>query len=133
MLPARRLRGQSTHSLNTLVTRDGVMNKGSTVSMYKKLFKIHRVFELALFSLILIGCATASKDVSPTYISHALYQSYDCNQLMNEAQRIQTRIDKLGGSLDDAARNDILVSAASAILFWPALIAIGGMKGEEAD
>ena len=31
--------------------------------------------------LSLYGCATASKDLTPTYVSPLQYQSYDCDQI----------------------------------------------------
>lgn len=84
-------------------------------------------------ALILQGCATASKDLSATYVSPLQYQSYDCDQLRAEAQRIQGRVVQLGGRLDEAANNDKGIAAVGIILFWPALFALGGTKQEEAE
>jgi hypothetical protein len=84
-------------------------------------------------SIALAGCATASKDISPTYTSPMQYQSYDCEQLASESQRIQTRVVQLGGRLDTAASNDKAIAGVGAILFWPALFALGGTKQQEAD
>ncbi|HEU4373466.1 MAG TPA: hypothetical protein VFS02_08250 [Telluria sp.] len=84
-------------------------------------------------SAVLTGCATASKDISPTYTSPMQYQAYDCDQLASESQRIQTRVVQLGGRLDSAASNDKAIAGVGAILFWPALFALGGTKQQEAD
>lgn len=83
--------------------------------------------------IVLSGCATASKDISPTYTSPMQYQSYDCDQLASESQRIQTRVVQLGGRLDTAASNDKAIAGVGMILFWPALFALGGTKQQEAD
>lgn len=83
--------------------------------------------------IVLSGCATASKDISPTYTSPLQYQGYDCDQLASESQRIQTRVVQLGGRLDSAASNDKAIAGVGAILFWPALFALGGTKQQEAD
>jgi hypothetical protein len=61
------------------------------------------------------------------------YQSYDCDQLASESQRIQARVLQLGGRLDTAAANDKAIAGVGAILFWPALFALGGTKQQEAD
>ena len=81
----------------------------------------------------LAGCATASKDIAPMYVSPMQYQSYDCQQLGMESQRIQTRVVELGGRLDQAASNDKAIAGVGAILFWPALFALGGTKTQEAE
>ncbi len=91
---------------------------------------------LALFlsSVIAIsGCATASKDVSSSYVSPLQYQTYDCGQLTAESLRIQTRVVELGGRLDQAASNDKALVGVGMILFWPALFALGGTKAQEAE
>lgn len=84
-------------------------------------------------SIVLNGCATASKDLTPTFTSPMQYQSYDCDQLASESQRIQARVVQLGGRLDTAASNDKAIAGVGMILFWPALFALGGTKQQEAD
>lgn len=79
------------------------------------------------------GCATASKDIAATYVSPMQFQSYDCDQLASETQRIQSRVVQLGGRLDTAASNDKALVGVGVILFWPALFALGGTKQQEAD
>lgn len=61
------------------------------------------------------------------------YQSYDCEQLAGEAQRIQIRVNQIGGRLDEAASNDVAIMGVGLILFWPALFALGGTKNQEAE
>lgn len=79
------------------------------------------------------GCATASKDITAAYVSPMQFQSYDCEQLASETQRIQSRVVQLGGRLDTAASNDKAIAGVGLILFWPALFALGGTKQQEAD
>jgi hypothetical protein len=84
-------------------------------------------------SLALSGCATSSSNIAASYTSPMQYQSYDCPQLINEAQRIHARVNQLGGRLDEAASNDKALMGVGLILFWPALFALGGTKQQEAD
>jgi hypothetical protein len=84
-------------------------------------------------SLALSGCATSSKDVATSYVSPMQFQSYDCQQLASEAQRIQSRVNQLSGRLDEAANNDKVLMGVGLLLFWPALFAVGGTKQQEAE
>lgn len=89
---------------------------------------------LGLSLLAFLGaCSTASKDISAAYVSPMLYQSYDCQQLIAESQRIQSRYQELGGRLDQAASNDKALVGVGVILFWPALFALGGTKQQESE
>ncbi len=84
-------------------------------------------------AMAVAGCATSSKDIAPSYVSPMQYQPYDCEQLAREAQRIQQRVLQLGGRLDEAAKNDQILTGVGLILFWPALFALGGTKEQEAE
>lgn len=84
-------------------------------------------------AIALSGCSTASKDITANYVSPMQYQSYDCEQLASETQRIQTRVTEVGGHLDKAASNDQAIAGVGIILFWPALFALGGTKQQEAE
>lgn len=93
---------------------------------------INRIVAPAAF-ILLAGCTTASKDIGSAYISPVQYASYDCSQLEAESSRILTRVKQLGVQLDKAAENDKAIGVAGAILFWPALFALGGNKQQEAE
>lgn len=84
-------------------------------------------------TIALTGCATASKDIAANYVSPMQFQSYDCEQLASETQRVQFRVNQLGGRLDQAASNDKAIVGVGMILFWPALFALGGTKQQEAE
>ena len=91
------------------------------------------VASLLAVSIAAGGCATAAKDVSTSYVSPLQYQSYDCTQIASETLRIQSKVTELGGRLDEAASNDKAIAGVGIILFWPALFALGGTKGTEAE
>lgn len=79
------------------------------------------------------GCSTASKDIATAHVSPTPYQALNCDQLAAERMRIQTRSNQLATRLDKAARNDKAIMAVGAVLFWPALFALGGTKEQEAE
>lgn len=82
---------------------------------------------------ILAGCATAGRDVVGTYVSPTQFSTYDCDQIRQELMRLSSRVNQLSGRLDEAASNDKTIGVVGAILFWPALFALGGTKGQEAE
>lgn len=85
------------------------------------------------FAIALTGCATASRDVATAYVSPLQYQSFDCDQLSAESHRLGTRVQQLGGRLDEAASNDQAIMAVTLVLFWPAMFALGGTKAQESE
>ena len=89
--------------------------------------------KLVIAACLLSGCATQSSDIASTYVSTMQYSNYDCDQLAAEGARIQTRVQQVGGRLDQAASNDKGITAVSAVLFWPALFFLGGTKQQEAE
>ena len=84
-------------------------------------------------TVAMAGCATSSRDITPSYVSPLQYQGFDCMQLASEAQRIQGRVVELGGRLDKAAENDKALVGVGVVLFWPALFFLGGTKAQEAE
>lgn len=77
------------------------------------------------------GCATSSKNISGSYVSSLEYRQYDCEQLSREMFRIQGNLSTLAGKLDEAASNDKILTGVGIVIFWPALIALGGTKSQE--
>jgi len=84
-------------------------------------------------SLILAGCSTSSKDIAPVYVSPLQYQHLECNQISAELHRIHVRVNQLAGRLDEASSNDKTLTGVGAVLFWPALFALGGTKQQEQE
>lgn len=96
--------------------------------------KAQRATAAAMSAVLLVsGCATSSKDIVGAYVSPTQYQSYDCGQLTEEANRIRIRVSQLGGRLDEAASNDKAIVGVGLVLFWPALFFLGGTKQQEAE
>lgn len=92
-----------------------------------------KIIATSLIAAMVGGCATASKDITATYSSPVMYQAYDCQQIAAETARIQARVTQLGGRLDEAASHDKAIAGVGAIIFWPALFALGSTKAQEAE
>jgi hypothetical protein len=95
--------------------------------------RILKLSVLIVVALFTSACATSSKQIAAAYVSPIQYQSFDCQQLMAEGDRIRARVTALGGRLDEAASNDKMLMGAGLLIFWPALFALGGTKEQEAE
>lgn len=88
---------------------------------------------VVLAGAALAGCASASTDIAPSYVSPVAYQSYNCQQLALEAQGISQRAAALSGAQDNQRTKDGLATAAAIVVFWPAAFFVGGDKQTAAE
>ena len=81
---------------------------------------------IVVLGAALAGCASSSADITPTYVSPMLYQSYNCQQLALEAQSVSARAAALSGAQDSQRTKDTIATTAAVIIFWPAAFFVGG-------
>lgn len=87
-----------------------------------------------IIAITLSGCVASSGNHQAPYISPAQFQTYNCNELLAEIERIQTRVSQLTGKPDDKTpAKDKWVLGADLSLSWAALFALGGTKEQEAE
>ena len=79
------------------------------------------------------GCASSSENVTGSYSSPLQYQSYTCQQLGEEAQRISAHVAQTSGTQDQKRTNDALATTAAIIIFWPAAFLVGGNDQNTAE
>lgn len=85
-----------------------------------------------LSAILLTSCASHSDDISAQYVSPMEYQSYNCNQIRLEMQRVSRRVNEIAGVQDSQATKDSVAPGVGLVLFWPALFfMIGKDKQEE--
>lgn len=82
--------------------------------------------EICFITLLLAGCAKSSGEIRGSYISPIQYQSYDCQQIGAEMQRVSMHANEAAGVQDNKADSDALVTAAAIVVFWPAAFFVGG-------
>lgn len=87
-----------------------------------------------IVAITLSGCVASSGNHQAPYISPAQFQTYNCNELLAEIERIQTRVSQLTGKPDDKTpAKDKWILGADLSLSWAALFALGGTKEQEAE
>src|SRR5262249_35162365 len=88
---------------------------------------------VVLFALVLGGCATSSDKITASYVSPMQYETWNCRQLAEEAQRISHRAAAAAGAQDSQVTKDAVATTVGVIVFWPALFLIGGDKQNAAE
>lgn len=88
---------------------------------------------IASIGIVLSGCAQKSEDIQGAYVSPMMYQSYNCQQIEQEARRVSARTTQLTGVQDKKASNDAVATGVALVLFWPAAFFIGGNKENAAE
>src|SRR5262245_32017360 len=71
---------------------------------------------------LLCGCASSPDDIDPTYLSPNLYQSYSCDQLAEEGQRVAAQAAKVSGQQNKKHTGDVLKTTVGIVIFWPVLL-----------
>lgn len=80
----------------------------------------------------LTACSTSPDEIGASYVSPLTYQSYDCEQVVMEMDRVGRKSSDLYAQLDKKATNDQVATGVGMVLFWPALFFIDG-DGPEAQ
>jgi hypothetical protein len=92
-----------------------------------------RFLFVAVLCACLGGCASASSEIAPAYVSPVMYQPYTCAQLAQEAQAVSARAATLSGVQDQKRTNDAIATTAAVVVFWPAAFFVGGDKETAAE
>lgn len=77
-------------------------------------------------ALTLAACAPDPAGVAPAWVSPAAFAGLDCRALTAEAGRLSARIATVTGQQHEAATADATNAVIAALIFWPAILFIGG-------
>ena len=95
------------------------------------------MYQKVLFAIIgatcVAGCAKSAEKVTASYVSPLNYQSYNCTQLAQEAERISTRAVTLTGVQNNKATSDAVATTVAVVVFWPAAFLVGGDDAQTAE
>lgn len=84
-------------------------------------------------ALSVAGCASKASEIAPAYVSPLQYQSFTCQQLAEEAQRVSAAAVAASGAQDSQATKDAVATTVGVVIFWPSLFFIGGDKQNAAQ
>jgi hypothetical protein len=78
------------------------------------------LFQQFSAALMLVGCASKSSDIAPSYVSPMQYDACNCQHLAEEAKRVSAHAAEAAGAQDSQATRDAVVTTAAVVVFWPA-------------
>ena len=90
-----------------------------------KLFKIGIVVLLSI-SLLVTSCATKPSELTATYVSPSIYNTWDCDQISREMQRFNGQVASLTGQQNTIYKNDQSMGWIGTFLLWPLYFFIKG-------
>jgi hypothetical protein len=79
------------------------------------------------------ACATAPSSITASYVSPLQYQTFSCEQLAVESQRLGARVAEVTGQQQAKANSDTTAMAVGMVLFWPALFFLGSGQDKSAE
>ncbi len=94
---------------------------------------------VGLAGLMFLGCATAPRKISASYVSPLQYSDLTCREIRGELLRVNRRLTEASGVQQGEATKDAVALGVGLILFWPAVFfmigsdkeqEIAGLKGE---
>lgn len=88
---------------------------------------------VAAVAAMLCGCAKSSGEITGSYTSPLLYQSFTCEQLAEEAVRVSRRVAEVSGVQDQKATSDAVTTGVAIVLFWPAAFMLNGNDQNAAE
>ena len=77
-------------------------------------------------TFIVTGCASSPNDMAASYVSPLIYQSFDCQQLVMESDRVSRRVQSMHAKLDEKESDDSMKMTVGLVLFWPTLFFLDG-------
>ena len=92
-----------------------------------------RIVLLCLTAALVASCASKPEDITAAYVSPTIYESYSCEELAAEGQRISSRAAAISGVQSKKATNDAVAVGVGIVLFWPALFFVKGNGATEAE
>jgi hypothetical protein len=85
-----------------------------------------RYIGMLLAAAALVGCASKSTEIAPSYVSPVMYQSYTCQQIAQESQNVAAHAAEVSGAQDQKRTNDQIATGVAIVVFWPAAFFVGG-------
>jgi hypothetical protein len=86
---------------------------------------------LIICLLVTTGCATDPKNIPAKYVSPVGYQSWSCEQLTDEYDRLTASSEATIKEQKKNANTDAGLMAVGLIIFWPALIGLAATNNNK--
>lgn len=81
----------------------------------------------------LVACASHPDNIEARYVSPVTYQTWSCEQLIDEKKRLDGEVIRVTGLQKENADADVAMMGVGLILFWPALIGLTATKDRKEE
>lgn len=83
---------------------------------------------LTLSFLALSGCAANPKSIEAIYVSPTVYESYDCEQIIEEMTRVSKRSEELLKQFQRQQNDEFAKATVGLVLLWPVIVSLEGRE-----
>lgn len=90
--------------------------------------RARQAFSAVVSVSLVAGCASHPDSVEARYVSPTTYQSWSCEQLVDEKKRLTSEVERVSGLQRENANVDAAMMGVGLIVFWPALFALAATK-----
>ena len=90
-----------------------------------------RIISSVLMAATLAACASHASSIKPTYVSSSVYDSWSCEKLHDEQQRVDAELERISDDQDSNANADAAMVGVGAVLFWPVLFGLAATNDYE--
>ena len=88
-----------------------------------------KIFQIVLtitLSILISGCATTAAKVEPTFYDSSSFSNLSCDEIADEMLKLTDEVNVLSAAQDERRKKDKMKTAASAVVFAPAVLLISG-------
>ena len=81
-----------------------------------------RILSILFLVMLLSACSSArqSSEINKTYVSSSKYKSFNCEELIREAENIRAREPAIAAKVDQHYKSQKNTELVTWLLFWPA-------------
>jgi hypothetical protein len=79
------------------------------------------------------ACASSPDSIEARYVSPISYQSWTCEQLIDERKRLDGEVQRIAALQKENADADAAMMGVGLVLFWPALIGLAATKDRKEE
>lgn len=112
---------------NTTIGVSGDRRLGGYMGHWKK-HVAHGVCAMQL-----VACASSPDTIEARYVSPVAYQTWNCEQLLDEQKRLGVEVQRVSGLQKENADADAAMMGVGLVLFWPALIGLAATKDRKEE
>ena len=83
-----------------------------------------RIVSAVMIAATLAGCASSASSIKPSYVAESVYDSWSCEKLQVEKQRVDTELARISSDQNENAAADAAMVGVGVVLFWPVLFGL---------